>query len=66
MAEKKSHTGLYVTLGALAAVGAGYLVWRYLLSDEQKEQAKDVVVSSARKVRGKAAEIAEELPSIGR
>ncbi|MFO1533489.1 MAG: hypothetical protein ABR562_07335 [Thermoplasmatota archaeon] len=63
MAEK-SHTGLYLTLGVLAAVGAGYLVWRFVLSDDQKAQAKDVVVTGTRKVRGTSAEM-EELP-IGR
>ncbi len=65
MADKSSHTGLYLTLGALAAVGAGYLVWRYVLSDKQKDQATEVAVTSARKVRAAAKDIVEEMP-IGR
>lgn len=65
MAEKNSHAGLYLTLGAVAAVGAGYLVWRYLLSDEQKSQAKNVVVTSTRKIRGAAKDVMDEMP-IGR
>jgi len=38
---------LYVTIGALAAVGAGYLVWRYVLSDETKDRAKQAVRQAA-------------------
>lgn len=70
MAEKNSHTGLWITFGALAAVGAGYLVWRYFLSDEQKQSAREAVVTNVRKVRGANGatldqERMEELP-IGR
>ncbi|MHB8632974.1 MAG: hypothetical protein ACYDBQ_03265 [Thermoplasmatota archaeon] len=37
--DDDSHALLYIGLGALAAVGAGYLTWRYLLSDDTKRKA---------------------------
>ncbi|MES2154963.1 MAG: hypothetical protein V4510_07490 [bacterium] len=59
---EKSHTGLYVAIGTLAAIGAGYVIWRYVLSDQAKERAKDAVVHSARKVRGTGRNVADEMP----
>src|ERR1051326_6913154 len=32
-------TGVYIGVGLLLAAGAGYLAWRYVLSDEQKRKA---------------------------
>ena len=42
-----SKTLLYLGIGALAAVGAGYLVWRYALSEDQKQRARKMAVEAA-------------------
>jgi hypothetical protein len=42
-----SKTLLYIGIGALAAVGAGYLVWRYGLSEDQKQRARQAMVEAA-------------------
>jgi uncharacterized membrane protein YccC len=47
---------LYVTIGALAAVGAGYLVWRYALSDEAKDRARQAIRQAADHAREAASE----------
>ncbi|MEA3136741.1 MAG: hypothetical protein QOC71_1022 [Thermoplasmata archaeon] len=41
MSNDEDHimTGVYIGLGILLAAGAGYLAWRYALSDEQKRKA---------------------------
>ena len=41
MAKDEDHimTGVYIGIGLLLAAGAGYLAWRYALSDEQKRKA---------------------------
>lgn len=51
MSKDEDHvmTGVYIGVGVLLAVGAGYLAWRYLLSDDQKNQAKDFVSDSVTK-----------------
>jgi hypothetical protein len=50
-------TGVYIGVGLLVAAGAGYLAWRYLMSEEQKERAvntaKDLVADGV--TRGKRA-----------
>lgn len=49
MTKDEDHimTGVYIGLGVILAAGAGFLAWRYLLSDEQKARAvnatKDLV-----------------------
>lgn len=40
-------TGVYIGVGIVLAAGAGYLAWRYLLDDSQKNHAKDFVKDSA-------------------
>ncbi|HUR25909.1 MAG TPA: hypothetical protein VM327_07855 [Candidatus Thermoplasmatota archaeon] len=37
--EDSIMTGVYIGIGLLVAAGAGYLAWRYALSDEQKQKA---------------------------
>lgn len=51
MADDESHvmTGVYIGVGILLAAGAGYLAWKYLLDDTQKNHAKDFVRDSATK-----------------
>lgn len=41
MSKDEDHimTGVYIGIGILVAAGAGYLAWRYALSDEQKRKA---------------------------
>ena len=41
MSKDEDHimTGVYIGIGLLVAAGAGYLAWRYVLSDEQKRKA---------------------------
>lgn len=40
---------VYIAVGALAAVGAGYLVWRYGLSEETKERTVRALQDARRK-----------------
>jgi hypothetical protein len=40
---------VYLTVGALAAVGVGYLVWRYGMSDESKERTMQALKGARRK-----------------
>jgi hypothetical protein len=53
MSKDEDHvmTGVYIGVGLLLAVGAGYLAWRYVLSDEQKAKAvnktKDLLADGA-------------------
>lgn len=53
MSKDEDHvmTGVYIGVGLLLAVGAGYLAWRYALSDEQKAKAinktKDLLADGA-------------------
>ena len=54
MSKDEDHhimTGVYIGVGLLLAAGAGYLAWRYVLSDEQKSRAinttKDLLADSA-------------------
>ncbi|MFA5943259.1 MAG: hypothetical protein WC876_02205 [Candidatus Thermoplasmatota archaeon] len=57
MAKDEDHimTGVYIGLGVLLAAGAGYLAWRYVLSDEQKTKAinstKDLLADGATKAK---------------
>jgi hypothetical protein len=43
--------GVYVGVGILLAAGAGYLAWKYLLDDTQRNHAKDLVRDSATKAQ---------------
>lgn len=49
MSKDEDHvmTGVYIGVGLLVAAGAGYLAWRYLLDDAQKQKlvntTKDLV-----------------------
>jgi hypothetical protein len=67
MARDEDHimTGVYIGLGVLLAAGAGYLAWRYVLDDAQKQRlvntTKDLVADgvtagkrAVRDARGKA------------
>ena len=63
MAEKSGHPVLWLTLGTLAAVGAGYLIWRYAMSDEQKEETKENAVRVARKARNVVQDASEQMMS---
>lgn len=51
MSKDEDHvmTGVYIGVGVLLAVGAGYLAWRYLLSDDQKTHAKDLAADAMTK-----------------
>ena len=57
MAQDEDHimTGVYIGIGLLLAAGAGYLAWRYALSDEQKRKAvnatKDLLADGATKAK---------------
>lgn len=67
MSRDEDHvmTGVYIGVGLLLAAGAGYLAWRYLLDDAQKQRlvnsTKDLVADgvtagkrAVRDARGKA------------
>ncbi|MCA1812120.1 MAG: hypothetical protein LC623_08950 [Halobacteriales archaeon] len=50
MGDKGDSKALvYITVGALAAVGAGYLVWRYGLSEESRQRTLQAVKNASRK-----------------
>jgi hypothetical protein len=57
MSKDEDHimTGVYIGVGLLLAAGAGYLAWRYVLSDEQKQRAvnttKDLLADGATKAK---------------
>lgn len=57
MSKDEDHimTGVYIGIGLLVAAGAGYLAWRYALSDEQKQKAlnttKDLLADGATHAR---------------
>ena len=57
MSKDEDHimTGVYIGVGLLLAVGAGYLAWRYALSEEQKAKAinttKDLLADGATKAK---------------
>ena len=57
MSKDEDHimTGVYIGIGLLVAAGAGYLAWRYALSDEQKQRAvnttKDLLADGATHAR---------------
>ncbi len=40
-------TGVYMGVGLLVAVGAGYLVWRYAIDEGTKNKVHDVVQDAA-------------------
>lgn len=51
--EDSIMTGVYIGVGLLVAAGAGYLAWRYLLDDGQKQKVvnttKDLVADGLTK-----------------
>lgn len=51
MSREEDHvmTGVYVGVGLVLAAGAGYLAWRYLMSDESKTKAKDLLADGVTK-----------------
>lgn len=53
MSREEDHvmTGVYVGVGLLLAAGAGYLAWRYLMTDESKTRAKDMLADGATKAK---------------
>ncbi len=57
MSKDEDHimTGVYIGIGILVAAGAGYLAWRYALSDEQKRKAinatKDLLADGTTKAQ---------------
>ena len=56
---------LYIGIGALAAVGAGYLVWKYALNDETKERAKKTMKEAVRMGSELAENAAQEAAELG-
>ncbi len=53
MSKDEDHvmTGVYIGVGLLLAAGAGYVAWRYLMSDEQKNALKDTLADGATKAK---------------
>ena len=55
MSKDEDHimTGVYIGVGLLLAAGAGYLAWRFLLDDTQKQRivnkSKDLVADGLTK-----------------
>lgn len=59
--EGPSLGWLYIGLGVAAAVGAGYLAWRYLLDEGQKQNIR----STAKVVASRSREMADEAVNVG-
>lgn len=59
--EGPSLGWLYIGLGVAAAVGAGYLAWRYLLDEGQKQTIR----STAKVVASRSREMADEAVNVG-
>jgi peptidoglycan/LPS O-acetylase OafA/YrhL len=59
--EGPSLAWLYVGLGVAAAVGAGYLAWRYLLDEGQKQSIRN----TAKVVASRSKEMADEAVNVG-
>jgi hypothetical protein len=59
-------TGVYIGVGLLLAAGAGYLAWRYVLSDQQKakivNRTKDVVADGITKGKRAVRDARTHLP----
>ena len=59
---------MYVAIGAVAAVGAGYLLWRFALDDKQRSKVKEAtkdLVARGRDVAVDGAHKARDLASAG-
>ncbi len=56
MGNDDSKALLYVGIGAVAAVGAGYLLWRFALDDKQRAQVKEATKELVERGRGAAVE----------
>ena len=59
---------IYVAVGALAAVGAGYLVWKYGMSEESRQrtlralkEARKTAAEAVKSVAGSAKETMAEV-----
>lgn len=61
MGKDDSRAMLYLGIGALAAVGAGVLVWKYVLSDETKERVKARAKATAQSAQAKASDVAHKV-----
>lgn len=64
MSREEDHvmTGVYIGVGLLLAAGAGYLAWRYVLSDAQKVHAKDLLADTATKAKRAVRDAKGRLP----
>jgi hypothetical protein len=49
--DDSGNAPFYIAVGALAAVGVGYLMWRYGLSDETKEKVRLAAQEGVQKAR---------------
>lgn len=61
-----SFAWLYVGLGVVAAVGAGYLAWRYLLDESTKSSIKSTTATALKRGRDMADEAATMAMETGR
>jgi len=64
--EGMSLGWLYVTLGVGAAVGAAYLTWKYVLSDDTKDNLKRTARAVALQGRDMAATATQSAMETGR
>ena len=59
-------TGVYVGVGLLLVAGAGYLAWRYLLDDKQKQRVinktKDAVADTVTRSKRLARDARAKVP----
>lgn len=64
--EGPSFAWLYVGLGVAAAVGAGYLAWRYLLDESAKQTVRNTTTTVLRRGKDMADEAAQMALETGR
>lgn len=64
MSKDEDHlmTGVYIGVGVLLAAGAGYLAWRYLLSDQNKAHVTDALADAATKGKRAVRDAKAKLP----
>jgi hypothetical protein len=64
--EGPSHAWLYLGLGVVAAAGAAYLTWRYLLDESTKESIRSTTRNAVQRGREFADEAVDSGMHLGR
>ncbi|HLF17194.1 MAG TPA: hypothetical protein VI796_07180 [Candidatus Thermoplasmatota archaeon] len=64
--EEGSMAPFYIGLGVIAAIGAGYLVWRFALKDpDQREKTLDAIARAGERAKAAGQQVIERARSAG-